>query len=285
MIRTSDLGCSHQDAVPNDVGEVVCLDCGLTVDAREAESSGETSAEDRAFSLLSAAARDRTLSLSERAAASATLIGLAGEVRDVPEVVTDTLTPKGREEVRRLLPDPNPEHFPHAVHILLARLRAAGHTCAAVACESVSIDGRAGYRVSWEGDGWERFSRRSPAPDAGINRAALQAAAESMGLVVEAEAAPSLLLLVPGGGPIVVRREALRRILREKTPIERALATIDQDFASLDAERDAALAKNGRTAADVTRSMERAAAHRRSAGLPDQLTYEQLVADIDETRS
>lgn len=285
MIKLSDFGdCSHCDTAVSDVGGVVCLDCGAEVGAPEADDLGEVGAADRTFSLLLAATRDRLLTLGERAAAAAALDGILGEMRPIPEIVAGALTQAGREAARSLLPEPRPEHFPRAVEILLSRLRAAGHPCSAVACERTTHESRPGYRVTWEGDGWERFSRRSPAADAPANRAELQRAAESMGLVVEAEAAPSLLVVEPDDGPIVVRRDTLRRVVREMSPLERALDSIDRGFADLDAQRDAALARRGRSPADVARSLERAAAHRRVSGLPARVTYEQLVADLGGSR-
>lgn len=150
------------------------------------------------LTLYLAAAVDRALPPILRAGARAAAREI--DVRKAPPsdpslrglIAGAFLTDAGRAAAREAIPAPGAGLFPLVVDDLLRRLRGQGRPCADVTC--VPAEG-GGYRVSWEGDGWASFSRQSPDRDgAARNRGELIDAALALGLVVEQEGAPSLLL-------------------------------------------------------------------------------------------
>ena len=272
--------CAHDENARQPDGSEVCVLCGAeTSPAVESEEIGE---EELRGALLSAAQRDRALSLIERAAALQESERVNARSRDISGMIeSGCLTETGRAAARQIIPPPEPNHFPAVVADLLRRLRGAGHSCSEVVCSSVVFEGRPGFRVSWEGDGWLLFSRRSYHPDATRNREELESAAEDLGLCVQAEAAPTLLVVEPSEEcEIVIKRDTLRKLVREATPMERAVASVARGCEDDDRARDEAMAKRGRTRADFLASLDRAVAHRRSQGLPAMLTFEDLIADL-----
>lgn len=111
-------------------------------------------------SLLKIATTDGRFQASERARAGALLDSLPPSRREGVDGLTSGpfLTPKGVEEVRKMLPPPDPSQFGHAVADLLRRIRArTGHACSGVRTER-SDDGT--WTVSWNGDGFHQFSRK-----------------------------------------------------------------------------------------------------------------------------
>jgi len=147
------------------------------------------------LSLLLAAQVDPDLSVIDRARAAHHI----GTLYDPPErlepglISGGRLTDAGRETLHMHLPSPTPSVFPYAVADVLRRMRVLGYPCTGVRCEPV--DG--GWRVTWDGDGWEVLSRISMLPHAEQNRADLIDAALSCELAPMPEAAASLLVKTP----------------------------------------------------------------------------------------
>ncbi len=147
------------------------------------------------LSLLLAAQVDPHLSVIDRARAA----HYTETIYDPPERLEPgllegrLLTVAGRDALHAQLPFPTAMVFPHAVADVLRRARVLGYSCRDVRCELVE----GGWRVDWEGDGWEVFSRTSVLPLAEQNREDLIAAARACGLEPVPVAAPALLVQVP----------------------------------------------------------------------------------------
>lgn len=196
--------------------------------------------EGQRLALCLAAQCDAGLSVVERA-----LAGVLGETIEVRKeaapglVVGQCLTAAGRETLRAVLPEPTPLAFPKVVADVLRRLRGRGVPWVEVEVEAITWEMRPGYRVSWppDSEAWRFFSRNSDEPTAAANRAELVSAAEALGLVVEAEAQPTLLVVAPEDKePILIRRATLDRML---SPLDAVNARLDAEERKQDADWDA----------------------------------------------
>lgn len=189
------------------------------------------------FALFLAAHVDDQLTLIERATAALTMERFEVRKQPVPGLlVGQWLTDSGREAVRAMLPEPTPDVWPYVVADVMRRVRARSRgllLCADVRALPIDVDGRQGWRVSWESDGWTAFSRQSDDPDAARNRAELEGAATSLGLEVIPEAAPTMLVAVPVD-EILIPYEAVEAVAKKEaaarmTTLDKLILVFDQE--------------------------------------------------------
>ncbi len=147
------------------------------------------------LSLLLAAQLDPNLSIIDRARAAHHIESIYDPPERLEPGLLDgrLLTVAGRDVLQVSLPFPTAMVFPYAVADVLRRARVQGFSCTGVRCEVVE----GGWRVTWDGDGWQVLSRLSTLPLAKQNRDELEAAAKACGLEVVPEAAASLLVQIP----------------------------------------------------------------------------------------
>lgn len=195
------------------------------------------------LALLLAAQVDARLTSLERARAASTAELIEARREPVAGMlVGQVLTEAGLEWVRAALPPPSSAHFPRVVADLVRRARGAGFPCSDVRVEPANLAGRLGWRVCWEGDGWLALSRQSDSSDAASRRSELEDTAHALGLVIEPEAAPTLLAVAPATVPesIDITLEQMNSArymkidgavvdLSDPTPMDRALLRLEQE--------------------------------------------------------